>query len=139
MCKQQKGKYVSDLWSRPWRAIFSWWFSVSRVKHIEALSAIHMGNKWYEPTCKSECEIKNAQFLSDFRDLIWISYRKDFTCLSQCPQIPARYHTYRSDSGWGCMIRYVFLLTYQSCTDVAGKLLSSSHISFRRIFYQAGY
>ena len=100
---------------RPWRSIFSWWFSVSKVATIKPTVKIFMSNKVYEvedktkidPTksVKSESELKQIQFLSDYRDIIWISYRCNFTGFSLSTKPAMKCYKYTCDSGWGCMIR----------------------------------
>ncbi len=93
---------------RPWRYYFGWWFSVSNTRSPGPLAPTYLGCRFYDSgTGSPSKEERNQRFVSDFRDTIWISYRRHFTGLAACKKIPARYHDYSCDSGWGCMIRFV--------------------------------
>lgn len=49
----------------------------------------------------SQTEKKNKILAELFINIIWISYRKNFS-----PLIPSHFSSeFRSDTGWGCMIR----------------------------------
>lgn len=55
-----------------------------------------------------------VNFLADFHQLIWISYRSDFPPLG-----PARITT---DSGWGCMVRTSQMLVANALRKMEGRL-----------------
>jgi len=55
---------------------------------------------------QEEGKIKEAErnkFLDAFHSTIWMTYRKSFTSIIR-PAIPKEEH-YKSDAGWGCMLR----------------------------------
>jgi hypothetical protein len=49
-------------------------------------------------------EEKKAEFLNSFQSIVWMTYRNNFDGIITNKNIPKEYQ-YRSDSGWGCMLR----------------------------------
>lgn len=88
---------------RSWRDIFSWWFSASEIKQITKINPLFLCGTCYTTVAETD------NFRESLSNVIWVTYRNNITSLANTTKLVGLTKSYKTDSGWGCMIRLILI------------------------------